>query len=373
MMLSTFNGAVLASSVLFALTLPAEVKAAEEITSNEVREFVAQGLNEKLPDYVQLSYAEAAEGRGESWGLKLDYSTAVDFKTNAVQDGNTWSFGGKGFAFKAKGTYAFSEDNNFDNYSLIEASYKKRWFDITAHSPTLNAEQSAAVQNCVQSNSSDFSVTADVCKDRLGFAKTELSHLFLDADVHVKVEGDQTFGKRNYVYGLGVTAAYSPQKSSFLHMLNVLDYPSRLLRAEGSDTPKLPIFTFGLEQVDGKEDEARMAVFANDKRYDRAYVEISHVSPLGKLNGQPLKLNLSWRYFKELNAPAEIKAANLDRSDYLTVAIQVPSKAFSFLESTDSSLIISFSEGKLPFDLAEQKVFELGWRSNVDFSNLFKP
>ena len=372
-MLSTFNGAVLASSVLFALTLPAEVKAAEEITSNEVREFVAQGLNEKLPDYVQLSYAEAAEGRGESWGLKLDYSTAVDFKTNAVQDGNTWSFGGKGFAFKAKGTYAFSEDNNFDNYSLIEASYKKRWFDITAHSPTLNAEQSAAVQNCVQSNSSDFSVTADVCKDRLGFAKTELSHLFLDADVHVKVEGDQTFGKRNYVYGLGVTAAYSPQKSSFLHMLNVLDYPSRLLRAEGSDTPKLPIFTFGLEQVDGKEDEARMAVFANDKRYDRAYVEISHVSPLGKLNGQPLKLNLSWRYFKELNAPAEIKAANLDRSDYLTVAIQVPSKAFSFLESTDSSLIISFSEGKLPFDLAEQKVFELGWRSNVDFSNLFKP
>jgi len=370
---STFDSFIYATSLLIISTYFSPAIADNEITSEVVREFVSMELNKKLPDYVQLSYAEAADNAGESWGLKLDYSTSVDFKSLAARDGDTWSFGGQGFAFKAKGTYAFSKENNFDNYSLVEGSYKKRWFDITAHTQTLNADQSAKVQECLKNTNNGFSVTVDDCREKLGFGRTRLSHLFLDADIHVKVEGDQEFGNRNYVYGLGITAAYSPHPDSLLHMLNVLDYPSRLMRGGSIETPRLPIIKFGFEQVDGKEDDARMALLTNEERYDRSYFEIGHVSPLGKINGQPLKLNLSWRYFKELSAPAEIKGAGLDRSDYLTVAIQVPSEAFSFLESTDSSLIISFSEGKLPFDLEDQKVFELGWRSSVDFSDIFNP
>jgi hypothetical protein len=346
-----------------------QTKANNIIDKAQIQNVAKDKLNEIFPEYLQVSYADASDDIGESWGLKLDYSADLPFETNAQGNGNNISFDGRGFTFKAKGTYAFSKTNNFDNYSLIQGSYKKRWFNIHAASKKLSQSESAQVQQCVIDN---IDMTVDNCRTQYGYGETSLSHFFLDADVHVKLEGDQDFSNRNFAYGFGIVTTYGPPKDSFLHKLNILDYPSRLFRQQALDAPKLPIFAFGLEQVDAKDNEQRLSL-TEDEKYDRAYFEISHVSPLGNIKGHPLKLNINWRYFKELDAPEAIKIAKVDESKYLTVALQIPAAVVPGLETTESSIIFSFSKGELPFDRQDQKVFEIGWRSNVNFGDIFKP
>jgi len=86
-MLSTFNGRLLAASLLLVSTLSAHALAADEITSKDVRDFVAQGLNEKLPDYIQLSYAEAAVTR-----LNYLFLPLVSSKSMAKKMKREWQY-----------------------------------------------------------------------------------------------------------------------------------------------------------------------------------------------------------------------------------------------------------------------------------------
>jgi hypothetical protein len=128
-----------------------------------------------------------------------------------------------------------------------------------------------------------------------------------------------------------------------------------------------------VEQVDPQQDSIRSSLGIKSEIYTRIYLQCAHTSPLGEIKGYPVKLSFALRYFAEFDPPKEIKKANRDEFKFFTVALQLPSAIIPNLETDKGSLVISYSSGKLPFDRTDENVFELGWQTNFNLGDMFKP
>lgn len=328
-------------------------------------------VNTYLPEFLELGYTESKEGSEESWLVKYDYDSSKRWDLKPIINENVYSFDSSGVAFFAKGSYTFSDDANPNDFSQVGGELKKRWLKVKVLSKTLTKAQNAAVDKCMKS-SSDWK-TPNQCRRELGFGETDFEMIYFDLDAHLKVEGNRDFGERNYAYGVGIKFSAMPRKNHWVHALNIFEYPGRLLRKGGDPYMLWPIFSIGIEQVDPKDDARRAAVLENTDRYDRIYGEVRHTSPLGSIKNSPVKLSLSYRYFEEIDAPDAIKAAEYDVSQYYTVAFQIPSTVLPNVKTSQSEFIVSYSEGELPFGRTDEKIFEIGWRTNVEFAKMFKP
>jgi len=346
----------------------------EELGKEDALSVARSFLNAKLPEYIQIDYAQSDGNSEQSWAIRYDYDSSKDWELEpqANADRTSYDFGGSGYSLFAKGNYAFSENDNLEDYSEIGGSYKKRWFSIRASLVPLTEEQQQAVNGCLEEHADDFSYTVDKCREMLNFGRTKLAHIYLDLDVHAKVEGNQDFGERNYVYGFEMSFSAMPEEDSWLHAANIFEFPGRLLREKTISYLQLPIFTIGIEQVDPKEDTAREDLDEGEG-YSRLYAQIKHTSPLGRIRGQPVKLNFSWRHFQELSPSQAIQDADLDTFEHYTVAVQLPSAIIPSFEEDKSRFVISYSSGELPFSRRDEEVFRIGWQSSVDFSELFAP
>lgn len=67
------------------------------------------------------------------------------------------------------------------------------------------------------------------------------------------------------------------------------------------------------------------------------------------------KIELSYRYFYENNAPDAIESAGLDKFSFFTAGI--------FLKS---GWYLAYSDGELPFSVADEQIYELGWSYQFD-------
>lgn len=104
-----------------------------------------------------------------------------------------------------------------------------------------------------------------------------------------------------------------------------------------------------LAQIDPEADTAREAVLPEAlDHYDRWDAELYYSYPM---KGEPLeKITISYRYFRETNAPAAVRDAGLDRYRY--------SKIMFWLKD---ELYLAYATGELPFDVAADQHVELGW------------
>lgn len=327
-------------------------------------------VNQKLPSQIQLTYSVDKNTDHNAWGVDYSFTSKQTPKIKSI----TEAYSDKGLDLGSHGHELFakgSTNNNSDSLSEIGASYSKRWFRL--HYTKLTDEQSKAKQKCML-RTTDFDADA-ICTKELKLPSDGVNHFYADVNGHVKVEGNHDYSQRNHAYGFEFNVSGMPDASSWLHPLNILEYPSRLLRKKelGFNYRQLPIFTLGLEQVNPKEDDARTNLGIPVESYNRYYAQIRHTSPLGKIDGNPVKLSFNWRYFKELDAPTLIKQANLDQSKYYAIALQLPTTIIPNLKTDKSSFIISYSSGELPFGRKDEKVFEIGWRSDVDFSDILSP
>lgn len=336
-------------------------------------ESIAQAfVNNYFPEFLELGYTKSEEGSDESWLVKYDYDSSKKWDLNPKIKDNIYSFDTGGTAFFAKGSYTFSDDANPNDYSQVGGELKKRWLKVKVLSKQLSKTEMNEVDKCLADDLT-WSKTINKCREDLGFGGSEFEMIYFDLDVHLKIEGNKDFDERNYVYGIGVKFSAMPRKNSWIHALNIFEYPGRLLRKGGDPYTIWPIFSLGVEQVDPKEDARRIALLSTTDRYDRIYGEVKHTSPLGSIKNSPVKLSLSYRYFEEIDAPDAIKAEKYDVSQYYTVTFQVPSSILPSVKTSQSEFIISYSEGELPFGLTDEKIFEIGWRTNVEFTKMFKP
>ena len=304
-------------------------------------------LKSKLPAALELYYLDNADNAEESLALRYDWNSNQEWKDDDFGNSST-NFGGRRSNFFARGNYVHKDDVNPSELSEIGGEWSRRWFKVSVANP-LTLEQGDSVQRCVQ-DSNSFSITTDVCRERLGFGRTQMSYWFVDIDAHAKIEGDQQFDQRHYVYG----------------------FNTNLSRKLGEQTLVVnPILTLGLEQVDPTADTARQAVLPADDRYERLYAKVTFTGHIGRIRNQLLKYSLSVRYFKEVSPDAAIEAADLDSYRYSAFAIQIPAAVIPGFDNTRNSFVLSYASGELPFNRTSEKAFELGFRHDIDFGEFF--
>jgi len=83
--------------------------------------------------------------------------------------------------------------------------------------------------------------------------------------------------------------------------------------------------------------------------YSRLSGEVSFKTPLSSSSYFEADL----KYYKEINPPDKIKKAKLDECIYFKAAI-----------TTVEGVYISYSNGKLPFDLIDNEIYQLGFKYN---------
>lgn len=314
----------------------------EKISAEQGVDFI----NRTLPESFQLEYLENDDSGERSLGIRYDWSSQQDWETNIQRDNGQLLIRGSKYNVFADGYYAFQDEVSSTEKSQAGVSYKFRYMPISF--TPLTAQQSANVQNCII-RENDAAIGFEQCRAIEGYDHTNLNYQYFDIDFHAKMEGDQTFDQRNYAYGFELSYARNFGTQKYL-----LD----------------PILTLGLEQIDPVKDVMRQAVLAGNETYDRAYVEFSFTGNLGKIRGKSVRLNYSWRYFRELSPDQLIEDAGLDRHRYSVVALEVPTSIIPMIVSDENSFVLSYASGSLPFSLQSEQTFAIGWKTNIDFEEI---
>jgi hypothetical protein len=305
-------------------------------------------VNNLLPAQVEFYHLQNEGNDGQSLAIRYDWNSDKNWVDDYGANGT--DFSGTNSSLFAHGNYVFSNETvNPSEFSEVGAKWSRRWFPITVANP-LNKEQASKVQQCMSDPASDFGVTVEDCRRKLGYGETRMKYWYIDVDAHVKVEGDQKFDQRHYTYGL----------------------EANLSRSFGSQTLFVnPTLTLGVDQVDPKGDVARIQVSASEKIFTRLYGKVGFTSNLFQTNGHTIKLSYSLRYFREINPETAIKTAGLDTFRYSSIAVQVPAVLLPGFNNANNSFIFSYTYGELPFNLRSEKTFEIGFRHNIDLSQFF--
>ncbi len=306
-------------------------------------------VQEQLPSFIELVYLDADEAGERSFAIEYDWTSNRDWEDHIEQapSGEGINFGGSHYHAFAKGNYVFQDDVRPAQLSEIGGAWSRRWFPVSYN--LLNATQSQEVQKCV-AEAADVTVGPDECRALLGYDLTNLSYRYFDFSVQGKIEGDQSFDQRQYAYGL--KASYSQNLGRQKFIVN-------------------PVISLALEQVDPVENDRRQMVLADDDVYDRIAAELRFTGRVATINRQHIKLNVSLRYFMEIDPERAIEDAGLDTFFYKVFAFQIPAATFPGLDNQRSSFTLSYTDGELPFNLQSEQTFELGWRHDFDIGDLF--
>jgi hypothetical protein len=103
------------------------------------------------------------------------------------------------------------------------------------------------------------------------------------------------------------------------------------------------------DNVDPKNDKERTAVLGpNPSSFKRVNLELLFKQELqwNAIRG----LEVNYRLFQELDAPAAVESAKIASFALTTVRVDLPSEFF-----------VAYSTGKLPFDRKDDQIVQLGW------------
>jgi hypothetical protein len=150
-----------------------------------------------------------------------------------------------------------------------------------------------------------------------------------------KYEADQSFENRQPVYGLRVTTG----KLGLLHDNN-LDFIA---------------LDVNLGRVNPSKDLARQAALGTPDldQYYRWDLEFLYIYPVASRHLERIEFN--YRYFREDDPPAAVRAAGLSQHKLYTVHFGLKNDFF-----------VAYSKGNLPFDRTSDKIFELGWSHKLE-------
>lgn len=183
---------------------------------------------------------------------------------------------------------------------------------------------------------------------------------YVNFDFEGGVEADQRFDAVRNKYGMHLTLiAKGWGEDSGFGAYNFLDYPAALVRylfqyddwkPRGSAFPE---FQVGLNRIMPKDATDPRTIAGDSSDFSRFEFSGSYRSEIGRIFGEALFLEATLRYYSELNASLAVEVAGLDSFSYFTAAFLLPRNYF-----------VSYSEGKLPLDVADQAVYQIGLRYN---------
>jgi hypothetical protein len=147
------------------------------------------------------------------------------------------------------------------------------------------------------------------------------------ANVKTKFETDQSFQNKAFVLGGGGTGSV----------------------CWGLTNAGCLVADAAYDNVDPKNDKERAAALGSKlTSFKRVNLELLYIQqlPWNVIHG----LEVNYRLFQELNAPAAVEAANIDAFALTTVRLSLPSDFF-----------VGYSWGKLPFDRKDDAIMQIGW------------
>ena len=309
---------------------------------------------------------KAFDTKGSAGGTALGLTYAYDKAMMAHElDASTGHPLSLSFNVHAKGDIAFDAKKNPNDFLDTGASFdlfgSKGGFE-----PVADGEAWAARAQELIVASAKFTGTAEQLdrspewREFLRLVQQRLSTQSVwRASGNFSLESNQDFTSRQMAYGLqlgGVIRAWN--EDAAWAQFNVLDWPFAALRylsgAEPAFHPSgraLPLVLVGIDQVNPEKNEARLAVDPDKSSYGRARAEVSFKTRVARLNGKDLWFVANYRGYSEFGASAAIRAAHLDRFDYVALGLEF-----------ENGLGVTYSTGKLPLDQAANRVFDVGYR-----------
>lgn len=301
-------------------------------------------------------------GKDAGLGVEYDFDKGVTDAKLFGEDNPAYLT----FNLKARGNVSFDEDNNPADFLQSGAQlHLWQFFGQTDEDPigsdglTLSSRtfKELASDNYKGKSGNELrSTPAWRAYSAHAFDK-DPAEFFYDFAANFALESDQTFSKRQFAYGV----EFQPRlrvwdPDSPWSRFNFFDWPFALTRMLGGEEWKprgryLPGVMAGLDLVDPAGNSERFSVDPDEGAYPRFKAEVGFRSKVVEIEGKSVWFSVAYRYFQELGASTLIEAADMDAQQYFAASLDLP-----------GNITITYSTGKLPFDLEDQQVWALGYR-----------
>lgn len=327
-----------------------------ELLNRQIEPIVKESSGLRFLKDIKFEFKTFDVGNGKSGlGFKYDYDRAFASAYKETRDDVTT---GSQWNFLAKGNVAFDKDINPADF--LETGFGVRYFlnsgGITTRSSEALARRLQEILRIRSKLGPNELETDPTTKELYNYQAQLGSQVYLDARLDTSLESNQDFSTKQYTYGVKVGLDYKAWRpDSWQAKANVFDYPFALLRmlsgVDNSFEPKgsaWPSVLVSLDRVSPQDNDPR-ALAGDTSDYNRLQVEVAFRTPIARIRSGRIHFNADYRYFKELDASNVVRAANLASYDYFVATI-----------SSTNGVFVSYSNGKLPFDLKDQEVYELG-------------
>lgn len=345
------------------------------------------GIKNKEPDHINKALAPILE---RSNGLA--FLKDIDFKIKGFEDKDGKS--GLGFSYDYTKTneltdYVYNADKNFTtgmswvfsargnvafDSAINPADFLETKISIAGFRDYGGVSNTEAATAAINSKLNQLDDAATSLEGAALLANREQvksivssffsDQFYLDYALDAGLESNQRFTQKQWTYGAKFDLEVKGYgKNSTLGWWNIIDYPFALLRVftgYGNTTQfkplgsTLPTLAIGIDQVDPVDNSSREAVGETGK-FDRAKGEVYFRTPIARISSLDIFANIDYRIWQELSPSQKIKAAGIDNFNYVTFSI-----------SSSNGVFVSYSDGKLPFDIESQRIYELGWKINFD-------
>jgi hypothetical protein len=308
------------------------------------------------------AFEPSAPGKNAALGIDYSYAKAV----TDVQVFRTDNPGYLTFSFNAKGNVSFDKNNNPADF--LQTGIKIhlwQYFGQTKPNGTdangLTLFQRTLNELTSQAYSGMSGAQIRATPQWQEYAKQAYPQdpidFFYDLAGNVSLESNQTFSKKQWAYGaefqprLGV---YNPE--SPLSKFNIFDWPfavTRMLSGEPFQPSGryLPSVMVGIDLVDPVSDADRFKVDPDKSAYPRFKAEVGLRAKVVQYDDKIIWFNAGYRFFQEIDASSAIRAAHMNQFTYFAASLTLP-----------WNVTITYTNGKLPFDLRNQQVWALGYK-----------
>jgi len=298
-------------------------------------------------------------------GFSYDYSKSV--QSHDLSCSRDACIRGLDLQLMANGNVAADADRNPSNFLETQLSFA--WFQSTGGVSAPTAEHRKQFQGLRREfieAEGDSDEEERAVRNIEALVRPLLSdQIYWEIAGDAAFESDQQFESRQWAYGVHAMFEIKAwNDASALAKFNLLDYPFAALRAlsgyeicagGGSSCFKprgtaWPSVLAGLDRVSGAENTPReLAGVSSD--YDRLRLEASFRTPVARYGDDELFISVNYRYYEELDAPPSVQVLDLDSFEFFTVVL-----------GGEDGIYVSYSDGRLPFDLADDQVFALGYQ-----------
>lgn len=304
-----------------------------------------------------------ADARSETaLGFSYDYQKSLTDHPLPCGSEKSACIRGLDLSISAKGNVAFDSDKNPNDF--LDTSLDFGFFRSTGGSLGEPVDLLAMDQAFADAKTPEEEEA--VIQKIIAAVRPKLTDQFyIEVAGSASLESNQQFTIKQWTYGFHtILEMKSWSTNSALSKFNVFDYPFALLRTLtgyedcGGGSGKCfvprgtswPTFLLGITRVMPKDNDPR-TLAGDSSDFDRVQGELSFKTPLARVGEDSLYISINYRYYKELGAASGVKAADLDDFDFVTVVL-----------GGDTGAFVSYTNGKLPLDAVDDRVFELGYQ-----------